>query len=178
GKEDHTATVFPGEIRDLKESTREANGWRDIARPMPYGLDDEGGITFEWALQTDSCGNCTFYEEGEDVGRCTIHPDRPLICETYPFSIALGGTSQPMGEEIDRVGIVRVHECDGIGRDIDRKQAMQLARALKRRTIRELREAIGVRENYESLEIDAKQTIVFDSEGPKHPDGSFVTQED
>jgi Fe-S-cluster containining protein len=69
---------------------------------MPYGLSDGvtglEGETFEWALATDDCGDCTFYSEGSagEPGACTLHADRPLICRTYPFSLALGGASQPM----------------------------------------------------------------------------------
>jgi Fe-S-cluster containining protein len=171
--EPHTATAFPDEIRRLRD--REGYDWRDIARPMPYGLTDgeDGpeGETFEWALQTDSCGDCTFYDESDDgTGACTVHEDRPLICRTYPFSVALGGTSQPMGEAVDSKGMVRAHECEGLGRDIDREDAEALAAALKERAIRELEEAIGVRENYTS--VDSESVVVYDSEGPKRADGS------
>jgi Fe-S-cluster containining protein len=171
--EPHTATVFPDEIRRVQE--RDDYDWRDVARPMPYGLkEDENGSTgetFEWALQTDACGDCTFYAEGEDgTGACTVHEDRPLICQTYPFSVALGGTSQPMGEAVDAEGMVRAHECEGLGRDISRADAEDLARALKERAIRELQEAIGVRENYEPVESD--DVVVYDSDGPKRIDGT------
>jgi Fe-S-cluster containining protein len=175
----HTATVFPDEIRQLQE--RDDYDWRDVARPMPYGLDgdaatqdgdSQGGQTFEWALQTDDCGDCTFYEESaEGQGACTVHEDRPLICQTYPFSIALGGTSQPMGSAVDEEGIVRAHECEGLGRDISRDAAETLAEALKERAIRELEEAIEVRESYEPVETPDGATVVYDSEGPKRPDG-------
>ncbi|WP_435069481.1 YkgJ family cysteine cluster protein [Haloplanus sp. C73] len=167
----HTATVFPDEIRELQATTD--YDWRDVARPMPYGLSegDDGpeGTTFEWALQTDACGDCTFYEETDGEGKCTVHEDRPLICETYPFSVALGGTSQPMGEAVDEAGMVRAHECEGLGRDISRADAEELADALKERAVRELEEAIGVRDNYEP--VDADGVVVYDSEGPKTPDG-------
>ena len=169
----HTATVFPDEVRELQAAAD--YDWRDVARPMPYGLsegpDGPEGETFEWALGTDACGDCTFYEEQEGEGRCTVHDDRPLICETYPFSVALGGTSQPMGEAVDESGMVRAHECEGLGRDISRTDAEDLARALKERAIRELAEAIGVRDNYEPVETDAGEVVVYDSEGPKTPDG-------
>jgi Fe-S-cluster containining protein len=161
---------------------------------MPYGLegdgsegegadangegadaDDEGepqGETFEWALQTDACGDCAFYEEDPDgTGACSVHGDRPLICETYPFSVALGGTSQPMGEAVDEEGMVRAHECEGLGRDIDRDHAEDLAAALKERAVRELEEAIGVRDEYEPADPD-EGVVVHDSEGAKRPDGS------
>jgi hypothetical protein len=189
----HTATVFPDEVRDLRDATE--YDWRDVARPMPYGLDgaetddadetgnadetdDAGpsGETFEWALQTDSCGDCTFYEETDDgTGACSVHGDRPLICETYPFSVALGGTSQPMGEAVDEEGVVRAHECEGLGRDISREAAEDLAAALKERAVRELREAIAVRDEYAPADPD-EGVVVHDSEGAKRPDGSVYDE--
>jgi Fe-S-cluster containining protein len=173
GDDPHTATVFPDEVRELQAATD--YDWRDVARPMPYGLsegpDGPEGETFEWALQTDDCGDCTFYEEEGGEGRCTVHEDRPLICETYPFSVALGGTSQPMGEAVDEAGMVRAHECEGLGRDIPRDEAEALAAALKERAVRELEEAIGVRDAYAPVETEAGEVVVHDSEGPKFPDG-------
>jgi Fe-S-cluster containining protein len=198
--EPHTATVFPDEVRELVAATGEEYDWRDVARPMPYGLTEgESGLegeTFEWALQTDACGDCTFYAEDEDgTGACTAHEGRPLICETYPFSVGLGGTSQPMGEAVDEVTLggsesesdgngegendaengvrLRAHECEGLGRDIDRETAEGLARALKRRAVRELEEAIRVRESYEPAP-DAEGVVVHDSEGAKWPDGTLL----
>jgi hypothetical protein len=47
-----------------------------------------------------------------------------------------------------------------------------LAEALKERAIRELEEAIGVRDNYEPTDVDG--VVVHDSEGQKRPDGSPV----
>jgi len=171
-REPHTATVFPDEIRELQAAGD--YDWRDVARPMPYGLDgDDAGETFEWAIQTDACGDCTFYQESDDgTGHCGVHEDRPLICKTYPFSVALGGTSQPMGEAVDSEGMVRAHECEGLGRDISRSEAEELASALKERAIREIEEAIAVRENYESRDIDG--VVVHDSEGQKRPDGTPI----
>ncbi len=174
----HTATVFPGEIRAIEEDGD--YDFRDVARPMPYGLTegDEGqeGETFEWALQTDDCGDCTFYEEQETgdgtEGACTVHADRPLVCQTYPFSVALGGTSQPMGEAVDEEGMVRAHECEGLGRDIPREEAKDLAAALKERAVRELEEAIAVRDSYEPAAPDSGEVVVHDSEGAKRPDGT------
>lgn len=192
--EAHTATVFPDEGRTLLEGEggetgdsepRElaadgatADEWRDVARPMPYGLtegdDDElEGETFEWALQTTACGDCVFYEEDErGVGGCVAHEDRPLICRTYPFSVALAGTSQPMGEAVDEEGVVRAHECEGLGRDISRADAADLAGALKERAVRELEEAIAVRDNYEPSSPDRGGVVVHDSEGAKRADGT------
>ncbi|MCU4717073.1 YkgJ family cysteine cluster protein [Halapricum hydrolyticum] len=171
--EPHTATVFPDEIRRLQSDGD--YDFRDVARPMPYGLtegaDGLEGETFEWALQTDDCGNCTFYTEDVDgVGTCTVHEERPLICQTYPFSVALGGTSQPMGGVVEQKGTVRAHECEGLGREIARDDAEELAETLKERAIRELEEAIAVRERY--VPLDSDDVVVYDSEGPKRIDGT------
>jgi Fe-S-cluster containining protein len=174
--EPHTATVFPDEVRRLQDAGDREYDWRDVARPMPFGLTDgqDGpeGETFEWALQTDVCGDCVFYEESDGQGACTVHEDRPLICRTYPFSVALGGTSQPMGEAVDQEGLVRAHECEGLGRDISRADAEDLAGALKERAVRELAEAIAVRDSYEPADPGPGEVVVHDSEGAKRPDGS------
>jgi len=178
---DHVATIFPDEIRDIEGGEYD---WRDVARPMPFGLPegDDGGEALEWALRTDTCGDCSFYDEGTDdePGACTVHADRPLICRTYPFSVETRGdgegggigTTEPMGGVVDREGMVRAHECEGLGRDISREDAEELAAALKERAIRELEEAIGVRDNYEPTDVDG--VVVHDSEGRKRPDGSPV----
>jgi hypothetical protein len=176
GTEPHTATVFPDEVRQLQAAGTERE-WRDVARPMPYGLTEgktgPEGETFEWALQTDACGDCAFYAEDDDgVGACTVHEDRPLICHTYPFSVALGGTSQPMGEAVDAEGIVRAHECEGLGREISRADAEELAAKLKARAVRELEEAIGVRDSYDPANPGPGEVVVHDSEGAKRPDGT------
>ncbi|ELY77985.1 YkgJ family cysteine cluster protein [Natrinema gari] len=177
-EDEHTATVFPDEVRALEDrDTDDDYDWRDVARPMPYGLstgaDGLEGETFEWALQTDGCGDCTFYEEDESgTGACTAHDDRPLICQTYPFSVALAGTSQPMGEAVDEAGVVRAHECEGLGRDISRDDAEALARALKERAVRELEEAIAVRDEYAPADPGPGEIVVHDSEGAKRVDGT------
>lgn len=199
GEDEHTATVFPDEVRELQaagaagdgadatgsdtpesDTTAEARDWRDVARPMPYGLtegeDGPEGETFEWALQTDGCGDCVFYAEDDaGVGACTAHDDRPLICRTYPFSVALDGTSQPMGEAVDEAGVVRAHECEGLGRDISRADAEALAAALKERAVRELEEAIDVRDAYAPVDTESGEVVVHDSEGAKRPDGTQLS---
>jgi Fe-S-cluster containining protein len=185
GREPHTATVFPDEIREVAAGAEEVFGesydWRDIARPMPFGLSvgEDGepeGETFEWALATDDCGDCTFYEESDGRGACSVHDSRPLICQTYPFSVALDGTTQPMGEAVDAEGVVRAHECEGLGRDIAREDAEELAAALKARAVRELEEAIGVRDNYDPTAAERVDgdVVVFDSEGAKNADGTPI----
>ena len=184
-REPHTATVFPDEVRRVADAAEERFGeaydWRDVARPMPFGLDadaggDPTGETFEWALATDDCGDCTFYEESDGEGACTVHDARPLICRTYPFSVALEGTSRPTGEAVDEAGVVRAHECEGLGREISREDAEALAADLKERAVRELEEAVGVRDGYDPAASERADgdVVVFDSEGPKEADGSPV----
>lgn len=186
--DEHTATVFPDEVRTLQASAGDEYDWRDVARPMPFGLveNDDGtreGETFEWALGTDACGDCVFYEEVGGVGACAVHDDRPLICRTYPFSVVLtdeagetsdgtlDATTQPMGAAVDEDGVVRAHECEGLGRDISRTDAEELARALKTRAVRDLEEAIAVRDAYAPANPEPGEVVVHDSEGAKRPDG-------
>ena len=131
---EHTATIFPSEIRKVQKV--EEMEWRDVARPMPFGIvkSENGelvGETFEWALQVNGCGNCSFYREINGEGTCGIYGLKPLICETYPFSVDLGGSSKPKGEIVEKVGEIVVHECEGIGREIDYEEAMKLAEVLK-----------------------------------------------
>ena len=170
----HTATAFPDEVRELQAAT--GSDWRDVARPVPYGLsegpDGPEGETFEWALQTDACGDCTFYEESGGEGRCTVHDDRPLICATYPFSVALDGTSQPMGEAVDEAGLVPGPASQGLGRGISRPPPPGLSRALKERGGRDTGGGHGVRRNYDPGDAGTGEVVVYDSEGPKAPDGT------
>ncbi|MFB6135097.1 MAG: YkgJ family cysteine cluster protein [Halanaeroarchaeum sp.] len=173
GGDPHTATVFPDEIRSIRKATDRA--WEDVARPMPFGLSDGTGETFEWALQTDECGDCVFYEERDKRGACGVYDDRPLLCRTYPFSLEVGAEPAVPGAVEERAGPLRVHECEGVGREIEREPAEDLAETLKRRTIVELEEAIGVRDRYEPVESDG--IVVHDSEGAKRPDGAPVTDE-
>jgi Mn-dependent DtxR family transcriptional regulator len=72
--------------------------------------------------------------------------------------------------------MVRAHECEGLGRDISREDAEALAAALKERAIRELEEAIGVRDSYEPADVDG--VVVHDSEGQKRPDGTPIERPD
>ena len=183
GEDEHTATVFPDEVRELQRATAESPAfeheydWRDVARPMPYGLregpdGEPEGETLEWALGTDPCGDCTFYTEDEaGTGACTVHDSRPLVCATYPFSVDLDTASQPMGEAVDREGPVRAHECEGLGRDITREDAEELAATLRERAIRDVEEAIAVRDNYRPTGSGGG-VVVHDSEGAKRPDGT------
>ncbi len=172
GTEDaaHTATIYPDEIRRIRARTDDR--WRDVARPMPYGLEAGEGETFEWALQTDDCGDCRYLHEDDDGGTaCSIYEDRPLICRTYPFQVDVTGTTAPAGEVVDRVDDVLAYECEGLGRDIDPADARALAETLKRRTIADIQQAMRLLEGYRSADpVDG--IVVHDSEGAKRRDGT------
>ena len=177
GDEEHTATIFPSEIRKIQNVGKME--WRDIARPMPFGVreNEKGelvGETFEWALQIGECGDCSFYRETDGKGMCSIYGFKPLICETYPFSVDLGGSSNPKGEVVEKVGDILIHECEGVGREIEYKEAMKMAEVLKERTIREIEESIQLVKRYRSLKIGGEKLIVHDSEGAKNGDGKII----
>jgi len=63
---------------------------------------------------------------------------------------------------------------DKLGRDISRTEAEELAAALKERAVRELGEAIAVRDGYDPVATGPGGVVVHDSEGAKRPDGSPV----
>lgn len=168
--DDHVATVFPDEIRRIASDGRYE--WRDIVRPMPFGLDDGTGETIEWALQTDGCGDCRFLESTDGTETtCAIYGDRPMICRTYPFTLAESPSGDPLGVTVERVGPVTAHECEGLGRAIERDDSVRLAGQLKRRALHEVEEAIAVMEEL-SKDRPSAPTVVVDSEGAKRPDGT------
>ena len=167
---DHVATIFPEEIRRIRD--REGTDWRDVARPMPFGLETDGnGETFEWALQVDDCGDCTFFRPAETGGKCGIYADRPLICRTYPFQLAIPGLSSPNAGIVDQAGPVNAYECEGLGREIDREEAMALARSLKRRAVEERKQQRRLLDSFEPRP-DMDEIVVHDAEGAKTTDGT------
>ena len=66
----------------------------------------------------------------------------------------------------------RAYARQGLGREIARADAEALAATLKRRAVRELEEAIGVRDSYDPADAAATEVVVHDSEGAKRPDGT------
>ncbi len=204
----HTATIFPDEIRSIVATRGEE--WDAVARPIPYGLSEGAGETFEWALQSDGCGDCRFLAMQGDETACTIYDARPLICRTYPFSVAIGmsvggaetdtgsgvqtGTTRRNPREarntghkaiaghqhgvVEQVGKIRAHECPGIGSDIEPDRARELAITLKERTVEDLEQAIGVRDQYDPGTGADEPVVVHDSEGPKRPDGTPLARPD
>lgn len=172
--EDHTATIFPDEIRTIREAT--GREFPEIARPMPFGLEERTGETFEWALQINDDGDCIFHTTDEDgTSACRIYDSRPLICRTYPFSVDLGFTGDRAVPIDHREGPIVAYECPGLGRPIDRERASELAATLQTRAIREVEEAIALRDRYETGRRFDEPIVVHDSEGPKRPDGTRLS---
>lgn len=187
----HTATIFPAEIRSIinhiSRTTNTIVSWDEVARPIPYGLSSPTdnladssssytGETFEWALSTKECGNCTFYHEDSDGhGMCGIYEKRPRICQTYPFSVEFEDSSyspaESMGDTVGKIGSVRAHTCEGLGKSISESRARELAITLKERAIRERVEMLAVVHNYTSVD-SSDRVVVHDSEGQKKPDGT------
>lgn len=170
--EDHTALILPDEVREIIDDTNTT--WDAVARPMPYGIEKDGtGETFEWALQTTSCGDCRFYDaELRETGGCQIYASRPALCRTYPFQLT-DNRSDGTGGIVDQDGAVRASACEGLGQDIDRKSALELAQAVKERTLRELAEARRVLDLYQPVD-HADELVVHDSEGAKTPTGEHM----
>ena len=168
GDDEHIATIFPEEVRQLQD--RVDGEWRDVARPMPFGWDGDSGETFEWALQTDGCGDCAFYRPDAEGGSCGVYEDRPHICRTYPFQLAIPGLSTPNATAVEQVGPVLAYECEGLGRDIDRETAIEMARRLQRRALEELDQQARLLEQYEPR-TNESVPVVHDAEGAKRPDG-------
>ena len=176
-REPHTATIFPDEIRAIAERT--GVSWEEVARPMPYGLDEKGdGETLEWALQTDERGDCRFLETTDDgETACSVYDDRPLICRTYPFSVSLDQSDGNGPDVVATEGILQAHSCPGLDCDTDDAVASALAGTLRVRAIREMEEAIALRDEYRPAR-GTSPLVVHDSEGQKRPDGTFVPEKD
>lgn len=172
--DDHVATVFPDEVRRLQSP---GESWRDVARPLPFGLDPDGvGTTLEWAIQTASCGDCRFLDERDGKTRCTRYADRPSICRTYPFTLSDSPEAPPQGEAVDAAGPVIAHECEGLGRAIDRADALDLARELLDRATTSIEEAAAVRAHLNQADPSTvESTTVIDSEGVKRADGTALS---
>ncbi len=171
-EDEHVATVFPDEVRSMQEDDE---SWEAVAKPMPFGLTQDSNETFEWALQTDDCGSCVFYDETMDEGGCTRYADRPMICQTYPFSVEFEESDD---EIVEQAGEVVAYECEGLGTDIAWSDAVSLAKALKRRAIMEANEERRVVTTYREGGESDGGTVVYDSEGVKRPDGTTINDGD
>jgi Fe-S-cluster containining protein len=112
--DENLVMVTPEEIELLAEGTgRPADHFTD---PYPEFLAMRGGgsLTFERCLSRTPAG-CVFLSEST----CTAYPYRPWICRTYPFMLD--------GNEL------AASPCEGLGREMTREEARDLALLLVRR---------------------------------------------
>lgn len=147
--EDNSVLVFPHEIRCIQHAT--GLSWQEVAAPPEEGEWDREGYfhTLEWRL-AKAGDACRFYQEG----RCAIYSVRPMLCRTYPFYLE--------GEEL------MASECQGLGREIEGREAEKLAQRLIARRITETEEAIALLERYRDFPRGPpgeKGIMVHDSEG-------------
>jgi Fe-S-cluster containining protein len=157
-------TVFPDERRRLAGAygvDGEASP-DDVTEPSPFGGDE----TFEWTVRRDGCGDC-FFHEGDG---CSVYEARPTVCRTYPFAVRFDGEAGALdAEEVVELdgtdAAVVVGECEGTGRGITRDEALELAREVKQRAVKEEREARAVVEAYEEVDAPDGAVVVHDSEG-------------
>jgi Fe-S-cluster containining protein len=148
--EDNSVVVFPPEIRRILITT--GLSWLEVVGPPEEGeWDKDGGFhTLEWRLNKEG-ESCRFYQKG----LCSVYPDRPMLCQTYPFYLDNGE--------------LMCSECRGLGGKVDSVEANKMAEQLIRRYLFEIQEAIALLERYRDFERgEAKKDgrcIVHDSEG-------------
>ena len=119
-------SVFPDDIRRIMKGT--GLKWDDAAQPDIYScLSDSDDIyAIGWLMRRNDAGDCIFYRDGA----CTIYEFRPMICRCYPFFIGERG--------------VEVMHCEGLGKEMARGGAEEMALMLKRYEIKKLRSYIGI----------------------------------
>jgi len=160
GDEPLAVTVFPDERRALADAVESSP--EDVTEPSPFG-GNETDETFEWTVRRDACGDC-FFHQGD---ACSVYDARPSVCRTYPFAVSF--EEDAVGERTIELesgdAILSVGECEGTGSDISRQDAVELARAVKRRTVKEEREARELIDAYEEVEPPDGSVVVHDSEG-------------
>ncbi len=119
-------SVFPDDIRRISKGT--GLQWDEVAQPDVYSCLSDGAkiIAIGWILRRNDAGECVFYRKNE----CAIYPYRPLICRCYPFF---------MGEQG-----AEVMRCNGLGNEITKDNAKEMAGMLKRYEIKKLISYIGI----------------------------------
>lgn len=102
--------------------------WDEVAQPDIYSCLSDGDSIYAigWLLRRNDAGNCVFYRDGA----CAIYEFRPMICRCYPFFM-------------DEQG-VEVMQCEGLGREMMRERAEEMALMLKRYEMKKLRSYISI----------------------------------
>lgn len=104
--------------------------WEEVAQPDIYSClsDGERMLAIGWILRRNEAGDCSFYREGE----CSIYEFRPMICRCYPFFM-------------DERGVDVMH-CNGLGNEMTRERAEEMARMVKRYEMKKLRSYVSILE--------------------------------
>ncbi len=119
-------SVFPDDIRCIIKGT--GLQWDEIAQPDIYSClsDGEKILAIGWILRRNDKNECIFYRKNE----CSTYEWRPMICRCYPFF---------MGEQG-----VEVMCCGGLGNEMMKESAEEMARMLKRYEMKKLRNYVGI----------------------------------
>jgi Fe-S-cluster containining protein len=119
-------SIFPDDIRRIMKGT--GLMWDEVAQPDIYSCLSDGDNIWAmgWILRRNDDGECFFYKDGA----CTIYEFRPMICRCYPFFMGERG--------------VEVMHCEGLGKEIMRERAVEMAVMLKRYEIKKLRSYITI----------------------------------
>ncbi|MEZ5335708.1 MAG: YkgJ family cysteine cluster protein [Methanolobus sp.] len=150
---DNRVAVTPEQIRIIEHNNHLCK--EDIAEPFNIEaespedecylqgesgmIDEEGNIhTFGWMLRRKNNCDCRFIPDEKDNNKCTIYPDRPLLCSTYPFYM----------ENLE----LMVSECEGTGQSIAEQKSMELADLILKRYLHELKDTILTYRKYEDFE--------------------------
>jgi Fe-S-cluster containining protein len=144
--DENLVMVTPGEIELLSEGTGQPAD--RFCEPYPESLVTGGGgsLTFERCLSRTPAG-CVFLSEST----CTAYPYRPWICRTYPFMLD--------GDEL------AAFPCDGLGREMTRESARDLALLLIRRREAEQAEEEAVARVLSSARIPEGRHVIIDGRG-------------
>lgn len=121
-------SIFPDDIRLIMKTTGQK--WNEVAEADIYSCFSDGDKTLVigWILRRNDEKTCIFHKNGG----CTIYSCRPMICRCYPFFIGKGG--------------IEIMHCSGLGNVADKKNAVEIALALKRFEIKKLESYIRIME--------------------------------
>ena len=144
--DENLVMVTPGEIDLLADGTGQpAEGFTEpYPEFVPTGSG--GSLTFEHCLSRTPDG-CVFLSGGT----CTAYPYRPWICLTYPFMLD--------GDDLT------VFPCQGLGREMTRESARDLALLLIRRREAEQEEEEAVSRVLASVRIPEGSRVLIDGRG-------------
>jgi len=119
-------SIFPDDIRRVMKGI--GLKWDDVAQPDIYSCLSDGDKIWSigWILRRNDAGECFFYRDGA----CTIYEFRPMICRCYPFFMGERG--------------VEVMHCEGLGKEMAREKAEEIALMLKRYEMKKLRSYISI----------------------------------